>query len=56
MKAIISIVAFLALFLGIGGASLYLTPRLAAWIDKKRAENTSETDEDFPKQDQQEGE
>jgi hypothetical protein len=30
---------FVALFLIIVGASLYLTPRLARWLDKKDKEN-----------------
>lgn len=32
---------FLAVFLFIGGAALWLTPRLAAWLDKKEAQNKS---------------
>ena len=32
---------FLAVFLFIGGAALWLTPRLAAWLDKKAAQNKS---------------
>lgn len=30
---------FLAVFLFIGGAALWITPRLAAWLDKKAAQN-----------------
>ena len=36
MKELLAPLVFLVLFLGIGGAALYLTPRLAAWIDRKR--------------------
>lgn len=32
---------FVAVFLFIGGAALWLTPRLAAWLDKKEAQNKS---------------
>ena len=32
---------FAAVFLLIGGAALWLTPRLAAWLDKKESQNKS---------------
>ena len=32
---------FVAVFLLIGGLSLWITPRLAAWLDKKDRENKS---------------
>jgi len=32
---------FVAVFLIIGGLSLWITPRLAAWMDKKASENKS---------------
>jgi len=32
---------FVAVFLVIGGLSLWITPRLAAWLDKKSSENKS---------------
>lgn len=34
-------VVFILIFLFIGGASLWITPRLARWLDKKDAENKS---------------
>ncbi len=34
-------IAFLLLFLVIGGAALYLTPRIAAWLDRKEKKNHS---------------
>ena len=36
MKEILAPLVFLALFLGIVGTALFLTPRLAAWLDRKR--------------------
>ena len=36
MKELLAPVVFLALFLGIVGGSLWATPHIAAWIDKKR--------------------
>ena len=32
---IVVVLAILVLFLGIGGAALYLTPRIAAWLDHR---------------------
>ena len=34
-------VLFLVLFLVIGGAALYLTPRIARWLDKKSTQHRS---------------
>ena len=34
-------VAFVLLFLVIGGAALYLTPRIAAWLEKKERNHHS---------------
>lgn len=36
MKELLAPVVFLALFIGIVGTALYLTPRLAAWVERKR--------------------
>ena len=36
MKAALFAVTFLAVFLGICGVALWLTPKIAAWIDEKR--------------------
>ena len=32
---IVVVLAILVLFLAIGGAALYLTPRIAAWLDRR---------------------
>ena len=32
---------FVAVFLIIGGAALWITPRLAKWLDKKESQNKS---------------
>ena len=32
---------FVVIFLFIGGVSLWITPRLAAWLDKKASQNKS---------------
>ena len=36
MKEILAPAVFLVLFIGIVGTALYLTPRLAAWVDRRR--------------------
>ena len=37
MKELLAPIVFLALFIGIVGTALFLTPKLAAWVDRKRS-------------------
>lgn len=52
---------FVALFLVIVGAALWLTPRLAKWLDKKDAQNKSyydgmlTEDPNAPKEEEEDG-
>lgn len=52
---------FVVLFLVIVGAALWLTPRLAKWLDKKDAQNKSyydgmlTEDPNAPKEDEEDG-
>lgn len=51
---------FVVIFLMIGGAALWITPRLAAWLDKKASQNKGYFDDmltedpNAPKQDDSE--
>lgn len=43
MKELLAPAVFLALFFGIVGTALYLTPKLAAWVERKRGEGFADS-------------